>query len=161
MRQFKLFLREHPGEFLKLTALRVNKYFSIIRPMGFWFYQSGLGQFLFIVSSAAASVFLFVFSLTGASKILKARDEKKYYLLALIFFTPLIIFVTVVETRYRFQIYPLLAILSAFSVAGLWKEKSWWRDKILWSSTAIILGNGLLDLLLNLSRLTQRLGQFF
>ena len=52
MKQFKNFLITHPGEFVKLTFLRVNKYFSIIRPMGFWFYQTGWGQFLLLLAGA-------------------------------------------------------------------------------------------------------------
>jgi len=43
IRQFKNFVLSYPAEFLKLTFLRINKYFSVIRPMGFWFYQHGLG----------------------------------------------------------------------------------------------------------------------
>lgn len=161
LRQFKNFILSHPAEFIKLTLLRINKYFSIIRPMGFWFYQTGLGQLLFILSSAAASVFLFIFSLAGAIKAVVTKDKNLYYLLALAIFTPLIIFVTVVETRYRFQIYPLLAILSAYSLAGLFEEKRWWRDRILLISTAVIFGNGLVDLLFSSGRLVQRLGNFF
>ena len=141
--------------------LRVNKCFSIIRPMGFWFYQHGLGQALFSFSSALASVFLFIFGLAGVIKAWLAKEKKLNYLLTFTAFTPLIIFVTVVETRYRFQIYPLLVIFSGYFVVGLFSQKRWWRDKIFMLSAAVILSNGLVDLLLNLHRLMQRLGQFF
>ena len=161
MRQFKLFLREHPGEFLKLTALRVNKYFSIIRPMGFWFYQSGLGQFLFLISSAAASVFLFVFSLGGIIKTVITRQKNLYYLLALVIFTPLIIFATVVETRYRFQIYPLLALFAAYFIVDLFSNRDWYKNRAFLISIAVIFGNGLIDAMLSLGRLGERLGKFF
>lgn len=160
MRQFKLFLREHPMEFLKLTALRISKYFSVIRPMGWWFYQSGFGQALFIFSSAVASIFLFVFSLAGIFKTLAARDKRLYYLLALAVFTPLIIFVTVVETRYRFQIYPILAVFGAYFIVSL-LEKKQWRDKALIWSSLIIFGNGFLDLILSFDKLKERIMGFF
>ena len=157
MRQFKLFLQEHPVEFLKLTALRVNKYFSIIRPMGWWFYQTGIGQLLFVFCSAVASVFLFVFGLAGTIKAWRLKEEKLNYLLAFLVFTPLIIFATVVETRYRFQIYPLLAILSAYAVIVLLKEKRWWRNKVFLISVVIILNNGLVDLILSQERFKEKI----
>ncbi len=159
-RQFKNFLFHYPGEFIKLTALRINKYFSVIRPMGFWFYQSGWGQFAFIMSSAAASVIIFIFGLAGLIKSWAAEDTVRRYLLAFIIITPLIVLVTVVETRYRFQIYPLLAIFAAYFMVYLWQEKKW-RDQALWFSVAIILANGLLDLILSWDKFQDRLGTFF
>jgi len=161
MRQFKLFLQEHPAEFLKLTTLRIIKYFSIIRPMGWWFYQTGIGQLLFVLSSALASIFLFIFGLAGAIKAWQAKEEKLNYFLGFLIFTPLIIFATVVETRYRFQVYPLLAILSAYAVSVLSNEKRWWCGKIFLLSVFIVFGNGLIDLFLSSGKLLQRLGQFF
>jgi len=161
MRQFKLFLQEHPTEFLKLTVLRVSKYFSIIRPMGFWFYQQGIGKLLMIVSSALASVFLFVFGLAGIVKAFKEKNLRLKYLLALIVVTPLIIFITVVETRYRFQIYPLLAIFAGYYLMLLGGTKKWWVDKILWLAMFIITLNGLVDLLLSFGKFKEKLGGFF
>ena len=161
IRQFKLFLQEHPVEFLKLTALRVNKYFSIARPMGWWFYQTGIGQLLFVLASAAASVFLFVFGLAGAMKAWRLKEEKLNYLLVFTVFTPLIIFATVVETRYRFQIYPLLAIFSGYFVVGLIGiDKKWWRDRILWLAILLVFSNGLVDLVLSFDRLKERIMRF-
>lgn len=158
--KFKLFLKEHPGEFLKLTALRINKYFSIIRPIGFWFYQQGWSQFLFIISSAFASVFLFVLGLGGFIMAFKSKNEALYYLLAFTVFTPLIIFITVVETRYRFQIYPLLAILAGYCATLLNDRQKWWADKVLRYSILIIFTNGMIDLLSSIDKLKERLGRF-
>lgn len=159
MRQFKLFLLEHPIEFLKLTTLRINKYFSIIRPMGFWFYQTGLGQFLFILSSAIASVILFIFGFSGAIKAFMARDEKLNYLLALTIITPLIIFITVVETRYRFQIYPLLSIFAGFCIVNFFKTKRF--DKYFWLAVAIVFTNGSVDFILSWDKFKERIMSFF
>lgn len=160
MRQFAKFLHNYPGEFIKLTLLRINKYFSVIRPMGFWFYQTGWGQFLFILSSALASVFLFIFGISGFFKALKSKNEALHYLLAFTVFTPLIIFVTVVETRYRFQIYPLLAILAGYCATLLNDRQKWWADKILQYSILIIFTNGMIDLLSNIDKFKERLGLF-
>ena len=129
--------------------------------MGFWFYQTGWGQFLFLISSALASACLFIFGLGGAIKAFMAREEKLYYLLALAVITPLIIFITVVETRYRFQIYPLLAVFAGYFIISLKYEPGRLINKILWLSAALILANGLIDLLLSLARLKERLNLFF
>lgn len=161
-KQFKSFLYSHPLEFIKLTCLRINKYFSVIRPMGFWFYQEGLGQLLFILSSAAASVILFVFGLGGILKTIFLKDKRLYYPLAFAIFTPLIIFVTVVETRYRFQIYPLLAIFAGYFMVRLtFNQTKWWLERTLWLSAALVFSNGIIDLLLSLARLKERLKLFF
>lgn len=162
MKQFKVFLFSHPLEFIKLTFLRINKYFSVIRPMGFWFYQHGLGQFLFLLSSAAASVFLFVLGLSGILKTIANREKRLYYLLALTIFTPLIIFITVIETRYRFQIYPLLAIFAGYFMVGLpFDRPKWWLEKTLWLAVVLVFSNGIIDLFLSLAKFKERLGLFF
>ena len=160
MKQFKTFLREYPGEFLKLTVLRVNKYFSVVRPMGFWFYQKGLGQFLFLLSSAAASVFLFILALGGILKTIMTKDKRLYYLLALTIATPLVVFITVVETRYRFPIYPLLAVFAGYFMVSLLGNPKRWFEKSLWFSLTLILSNGIIDLFLNVDLVRERLGVF-
>ena len=160
MKKFKEFIFDYPSEFIKLTLLRINKYFSVIRPMGFWFYQQGLGQALFIFSSALASIFLFIFGLGGIIKAATKRDEKLGYLIALTIFTPLIIFITVVETRYRFQIYPLLAIFAGYFVVYLSTKRRWWMDRIFLLAIGLVSINGLLDLFLSANKFLERLNKF-
>ncbi len=161
MRQFKNFLQEYPLEFIKLTALRINKYFSLIRPMGFWFYQKGWGQVLFILFSALASVFLFIFGLAGLIKGFKSDNVKLHYLAVFTVITPLILFITVVETRYRFQIYPLLAIFAAWFVFSPASLKDFWRDSIWRWSSAILIANGLIDFFLSIGKISEKLRGFF
>jgi len=161
IRQFKIFLHDYPGEFVKLTLSRINKYFSIIRPMGFWFYQKGMGQFLFLLSSGLASVFLFIFGLGGLWKALKSKKEVIFYFSSMAIITPLILFVTVVETRYRFQIYPFLAIFAGFFIVYLYKNRKWCQEKILWLVLSLVVFNGIIDLLISFSKIKERLGQFF
>jgi len=160
MNNFFTFIRQHPLEYVKLTALRVNKYFSLARPMGFWFYQSGLGQLIFLICSSLASVFLFIFGLAGLAKAFKLNHRQLNYLLAFTILTPLIIFATVVETRYRFQIYPLLAIFAGYFIIYLAGQKKFWLNKTLWLFAGLVLANGLLDLVLSLDRFKERLGWF-
>ncbi len=161
VRQFKNYIVNYPGEFFKLSLLRASKYFSVVRPMGFWFYQKGLGQALFIFSSALASVFLFIFGLAGMVRAFKESNLALNYLLALTIITPLIIFITVVETRYRFQIYPFLAILAGYFLSFIGNEKKWWTDRILWLAILLVSFNGLADLVLSFNKFKERLGGFF
>ena len=160
MRQFKNFLQEYPIEFVKLTALRINKYFSFIRPMGFWFYQKGIGQLLFILSSALASVILFILGFAGLMKSIKLKNKALYYLMALAVMTPLIIFITVVETRYRFQIYPLFAIFAGFFLADLFERQKWWTNKILCLTTIFLVLNSLIDFFLSVEKIREKLSLF-
>lgn len=163
MRQFKNFLVQYPGEFIKLTLLRINKYFSFVRPIGFWFYQRGIGQVLVLTSSALASIFLFIFGFAGFWQSIKKKKENLYYLAAFTLTTPLILFITVVETRYRFQIYPLLAIFAAFFAVQLFDrtDKRWWRNKVLWIICIVFSANGLIDFVLNLNRVKEKIGNIF
>lgn len=160
VRQFKFFLKNYPGEFLKISVLRINKYFSIIRPIGFWFYQSGWSQFIFLCSSSIASIILFVFGIGGLIKSIKLKNKVLYYLMAFTLITPAIFFIAAVETRYRFQIYPLLAIFAGYFIVYLFKERKFWTSKILWLSITIIFLNGFVDLLFSLEKFKERLGWF-
>lgn len=149
LKQFKYFVLNHPLEFTKLTILRINKYFSVLRPMGFWFYNSGWGQALFVISSFIYSLVLFIIGFKGFLKAYKLNSEYKNYLILFTIVTPLILFITVVETRYRFQIYPLLAIFSAYyiSLINLNNKKAWFKNLLI--PSLVILMNGLIDGLIN------------
>jgi len=114
-----------------------------------------------LISSVLASVVLFVFGLGGLIHSFKLKKEKILYLLTFTIITPLIIFITVVETRYRFQIYPLLAIAAGYFIILLKNESKRWFNKILWLSMALIFTNGLIDSILSLARLKERFGLFF
>ena len=156
MKRFTSFVLEHPREFTKLTLLRMNKYFSIIRPMGFWFYSKGWEKAAFIASSTLFSFFVFIFGSGGIVYYLRRNDNHLLkYLLAFTVATPLLIFITVVETRYRFQIYPLLAVFCAYFVNIIMENKTYWSKSFALGSL-IILSNGLADLYLSLDKFKER-----
>ena len=161
MPKFVEFVRAQPVTFVKLTLLRINRYFSVIRPMGFWFYDTGWSQFAFIMSSAVASVFLLVFGLYGVIKIWRERTILTNYLLWMIVLTPFILFITVVETRYRFQVYPLLALFAGYGVVTLWQRRDWWRERALLVSLLLVFGNAAIDAALSLEKLREKFGMFF
>ncbi len=122
-KQFTSFVLAKPFLFAQITATRFMAYFSAIRPMGFWFYQHGVSQAIFVISSAVAILFLFISGLSGILLSLKQKNNLLYYLTAFTMTAPLALIFAVVESRYRFQIYPFLAIFGAYflyNVYGSW-----------------------------------------
>lgn len=115
-REFWVFIIAHPLVFIKLCILRFIRYFSLIRPMGFWFYQNGWPQLIFVVSSGIAIVILFLSGLSGIVLALKEKNKLLCYLVTFTAMAPLVLISTVVESRYRFQIYPFLALLGGYFI---------------------------------------------
>lgn len=158
--QFKSFVISHPVNFVVLCLSRTIKYFSIIRPMGFWFYLKGLGQFVFLGFSGAASVILFIFGLAGISLSLGYKNNPLRYLLVFTLITPVAVIISVVETRYRFQIYPLLAVFAGFFLSQI-DFKDGVKNKILLQSAIVVFSVGFIDTLLSFEKFKERLGWFF
>ncbi len=124
--EFKSFLLEHPLSFIKLSLIRTIRYFSLIRPMGFWFYQQGLSQAIFVALSGVAIAFLFMFGFIGLPVLWRVGTRQHRYLAVMAFSSIIVLLPTVVQSRYRFQIYPLLAIFAAYIVVNrkkIWSEQ--------------------------------------
>ena len=117
--EFLSFVTHHPLQFVALSATRFVRYFSLIRPMGFWFYQHGIGQITFVACSGISIVVLFIFGITGIVLEYKKRCELPLYLIAFACIAPILLMATVVESRYRFQIYPFLALFAGVSMVSL------------------------------------------
>lgn len=154
--EFKNFLSEHPLSFLKLSLLRTVRYFSLIRPMGFWFYQSGWPQAIFVVSSAFYIAVLFVIGFSGMWLSLKSPNRLLFYLTAFAATSPLTLIPVVVQSRYRFQIYPMLAIFGGYLFYRGWNN---WVGikKVLKYTTVILLSVSALDLFLFAGRAADRI----
>jgi 4-amino-4-deoxy-L-arabinose transferase-like glycosyltransferase len=166
---FKLFVLEYPGKFIELCIVRFVRYFSLIRPMGFWFYQTGISQGMFVASSAVwiAGVFL-----TGWSGLVsKIRDELRgrpirlslfSYIIMLALTAPLPLFITVVQSRYRFQIYPFLVIFSAFIFVEWHKlGKELFKQKVVIWVLLSFLVITFVDCAGSLGIIAERLSRFF
>jgi len=122
--EFFYFIFQYPLVFFKLCFIRFIRYFSLIRPMGFWFYQTGISQAVFVFSSLLAIALLFISGFSGI--ILFLKEKKKtifYYFMVLTLTAPLVLIPTVVQSRYRFQIYPFLAIFGAYFLVELFKKR--------------------------------------
>ena len=153
------FIKQHPLSFLKLTLLRTSIYFSAARPYAFWPHLQGSLRLLMIVVSSFSAIILFLFGAVGfffAIRTSQLRIQAMSILLGVsVIALSLGVVWLIIETRYRFPIYPLLAVFAGF---GLWRCV---RDrKILFQEWKIILfiagvffGNTLFDAVRNLGRI--------
>ncbi len=125
-RQFLSFVFYHPIVFLELTGLRIVRYFSLIRPMGFWFYTYGIKKDLIIFSSFIFNLILMVCGYSGIFYKWKEKNKLQKYIALLAFTAPLAIIFAVVESRYRFQIYPFLALFGGYALLEVYPD---FRDR--------------------------------
>jgi len=163
-KKFFEFLIEEPCEFIKITLKRISIYFSLVRPTGFWLTFSPLQKMVTALFSGIFSVLIFVlgfFGIFSAIKHLKGKKEeflKIKYLLGIAFLLPAAVIAIIVETRYRFPIYPFLAIFSGFGLYGFFKLKRDW--KIFFIVFGFIFANTVFDLLLNKELFIERITKF-
>jgi len=126
LKEALLFIFANPLEFLKITFYRISIYFSFTRPTGFWFHLEGASRALTLALSALYSVLLFVFGFLGIYRIkeLPLADKKraKFFLWALLAM-PLAVIWIIVETRYRFLVYPFFAVFAGYGFIALMDKK--------------------------------------
>lgn len=158
--EFLFFALNYPLVFIKLYFLRIARYFSLIRPMGFWFYQSGIKQLLFVLSSLGWGAVFFISGYSGLIALWKAKQPLWRYLIVFALTAPLPLILTVVQSRYRFQIYPFLAIFGGYF---LWRfaENRVSVINSLKTAGAVLLIISLFDALFFLPLIVERLNFLF
>ncbi len=157
---FKTFLVDHPDRFVELTAIRFVRYMSLIRPMGFWFYQSGIPQLVFIGFSTFGIAVLFSLGFIGMTLLAKEKKQLYWYMIAFALTSPLVLLPTVVQSRYRFQIYPFLAIFGAYTVWYLVEHKGAWKKPLVWAPVLVLLLFSLVDIFMNGALILERISLF-
>ena len=121
--EFFHFVKNNPSEFVSLSAMRTVRYFSLIRPMGFWFYQDGLPLLAFVAASGIWIAVIFIAGIAGFLLSWKDRRNDVFRWLALLAATaPVPLLLTVVQSRYRFQIYPFFALFAAY-LLSVYKDR--------------------------------------
>lgn len=126
LKEALFFIFTNPLEFLKITFYRISIYFSFVRPTGFWFHLEGISRALTLAFSALYSVLLFVLGFLGIYRIkeLPLEDKKRAkFLLWMLLMMPLAVVWIIVETRYRFLVYPFFAIFAGYGLADLFNKK--------------------------------------
>lgn len=115
------FIKHRPLKFLELQFKKTIIYFSLIRPTGFWphlQYQQLLRLFV-IGISALATAFLFILGTAGAWMLWTKKDAVLLTFYGFMLAKPLVVIPFYVETRYRYSLYPLLALTAAFFIVHL------------------------------------------
>ena len=157
------YIKQHPFHFVKLTFYRVSMYFAFSRPTGWWPYLNGLDKFFVLGTSAIYSFILFVLGGAGmwrAIRDLAGEEKNKLYLfLAALFSMPFSIIFIIVETRYRYPVYPFLAVFAGYAVYKIMTDRRV-VSKLILISVAVIFVNGLFDVLRNFERVAGRMGLF-
>lgn len=140
-RRYATFIMEHPLGFIELQIRKTALYFSAFRPTGFWFHIRDRVWELraTLVASFAWSVFVFFFGIAGA--ILFFREQRTvgavlFLLFAL--FQPLSVIPIIVETRYRYPLYPFLAIFAAYFLA----RRPWPRREVCIAAAVLVCAAG-------------------
>ena len=155
------FIMANPVEFVKITLRRISIYFSIARPTGFWFHLEGLSRAFTLLASSLYSLVLFGFGFWGIFRIKslaggnKARAKTLFWLALMM---PIGVVGIIAETRYRFPVYPLLAVFAALGLWDIMERKSELRSNaaaflLVWG---IFLANSAFDAFSNWGRIADR-----
>ncbi len=154
------FIVANPFRFIKLTLYRISMYFSFSRPAGFWPFLSGAGKMVLLAVSSLYSILLFTFGAFGAwcawrdAALGEARKKLLLYGILIVSMPVSIIFI-IVETRYRYPIYPLLAVFAGYGVWVLVQKRKEVM-KTLFAVTSVLLLNTVFDIMRNFSRIIER-----
>lgn len=152
-----IFIVNNPLEFIKITLNRISIYFSFARPTAFWFHLSGLSQALTIILSSSYSAILFLFGFFGTwfyRRNISDYGDKALWLLYMAAMMPLAVVFIIVETRYRFLIYPPLSIFAGLGIYAVFNKVI--PRNILFAIPTVLILNTIFDILKNISRILDR-----
>jgi len=151
---------KHPWQFIELQLTKTSIYFSAARPAAFWFHIKGMVQLVTIFFSSSFAYLIFGFGLAGFWLFARRKDSLSRLFALLAVAAPVGIIWVVAETRYRYQIYPLMIIFgSVFLYEFLKNRKAYW--KVLAVSFVLITANTAFDLIQNSARVLERLQRLF
>lgn len=170
LRQVYAFIFRHPLTEARLLLLKTSIYFSSARPAAFWFHLHGTSRLLTVLFSSSFVFLLFSFGFAGLRFLWREGSYLYRWLILLAAAMPLSVIPIVVETRYRYALYPFLALFAGYFLARLVEN---YRNSprglgafgrtnkselvTLTAATAIVFADTALDVLLNLSRIGERL----
>lgn len=151
---------KHPWEFIKLQLTKTSIYFSAARPAAFWFHLSGTFQLLTVIFSSSFAFVIFAFGLSGLWLYIKKRDLISRMMTLATLAAPAGIIWIVAETRYRYQIYPMMIILGVLFLAELLKDWRKYKTTII-AAAFIISANTAFDAITNIPRVFERFNRLF
>lgn len=150
------FAQTKPIELIGLQIKKLSIYFSTARPAAFWFHLSGSSRAVTAVFSSLFSFALFVFGLAGLWRYLFRTELVSRMVVLFTLAAPAGVIWIVAETRYRYQIYPMLIVLGALFLYEFLKDKkAHW--KVLVISFVLVTANTTIDVMHNSSRVFDRI----
>ncbi len=125
--KYREFLWETPLQFLELQWRKTAIYFSLARPTGFWIHLAGYPsqRLVTLLVSGAWTAALMIGGIAGAFLFWKEHKNTTHRLfIAFAILQPLSVIPFIVETRYRYALFPFLAI---FAVSFFKSRPIHWR----------------------------------
>jgi len=151
--EYKNYVRNYPFHFLQLQIIKTIKYFSLVRVSAFWFHLYGLTKIIIGAWSGLFALVVFVFGSLGFYQLLK--EKKNLILNIFIISFPLSVIPFLVENRYRWPIYPFLAISAAYSIIRIINKNIKWQKIIIFASIFILIT--IIDVIISYQDVLERL----
>jgi hypothetical protein len=153
------FLAKDPVGFVKLQLIKTAKFFSIIRTSAWWFHLSGVARGLtFFISGGFFIVFLLL-GIPGIYFSLRDGPAQARILSLLALAVPLAVIPIVVTSRFRYPMYPFLAVLGAHTVYR-YREGDLARPPFLLTAGWMIVAT-LIDILVSAPQIPDRIMRLF
>jgi len=149
------FALDQPGSFLRLQIVKTIKYFSLIRTSAWWSNLNGLSREVTLVLSSGFSFVLFLLGILGAFLAWRDKQGQARWLLLFAAATPASVIPIVVETRYRYPLYPFLAVLAGLALSRIARKEASAKG-LIWVGGALLV-NSLIDVIGSLPTILERL----
>jgi hypothetical protein len=145
--EVKNFIITDPVAFFRLQLVKTMKFFSILRTSAWWWNLSGASRVITFILSAAFSFFLFVFGAQGMWLAFRTHSVIGKLITTWALLIPASVVPFIVETRYRYPMYPFLAILTAWAIWHLWTKRTQARSFLFWGG--LVFTNAAIDAISN------------
>lgn len=149
------FAIEQPWPFFRLQVVKTIKYFSLIRTSAWWSNLNGLSREITLVLSSGFSLVLFLFGILGAFLGWRDKLGQARWLVLFAAATPASVIPIVVETRYRYPLYPFLAVFAVLALTRIARKETSAKG-LIWVGGALLI-NSLIDVIGSLPTILERL----
>lgn len=137
IQEYQKFVIQHPLKFMELQIVKTIKYFSLVRVSAFWFHLRGTIRILVAIWSAIFAFIIFSFGSLGFYQLIKEKKQRLLNIFIISF--PLSVIPILTENRYRWPIYPFLAITAAYGFVKITKLEIKWQRVLIFSLIFVII----------------------
>jgi fumarate reductase subunit D len=124
------FIRDHPGQYAKILALKLTKTFSAARTNGWYLHMRGTDRIVSIALSALTTLVLLPLAILGLFRSMQRRNPT-WVLLALYAGSCLLSgLIYTVHARYRLLMFPAVIVFAAQGLHELWRARHSAKEEI-------------------------------